>query len=306
MYTALLDKELHIKKYKRIYKDVYDHVINFLGDGKRYRDIKDTLPQTNISLMTISRIFQNHHLKYQIINKINVSDNETIYINLDDCFMNFNKKNKTTYKFRMISFNTGLNKTYEKKPTLVNKRIAVIINKIGVKDIEEKYVDFIWEKLNQYYNFENAKIVIGGDGALWIKNIAKWFGANYVLDRWHALKLLWAEYKPNVGKRKLKLVRDNYLNYIQAKEYFLNGNYDQLINFLEKTDATKATLSIFKANKDGIINQNKNWNIGVSAESDVFHFVKSLKGHGSKMYNHKTYSNMVNYKIAKFNNMIAI
>lgn len=76
--------------------------------------------------------------------------------------------------------------------------------------------------------------------------------------------------------------------------------------FLKNTNISKVTLAIFQRNKEGIINQNKNWNIGVSSESDICHFIKSLKGNGLKIYNDKTYINMVNYKIAKFNNCLLI
>lgn len=303
LYVALLDEELNIKKYKRFYYDVYQHIINFLGDGKRYRDIKDTIPRTNISLMTISRFFQNYSFKNEQIEKIKVNDHETIYINLDDCFMNLNKLQKTSYKFRMVSFNTGVNRQYAKKPYLINKRVAVLINKTGFRDSQETYVDFIWKKLNQFYQFENAKLVIGGDGARWIRNASKWFGANYVLDRFHALKLLWNEYRPNNQGRRLTLNPERFNKYQIAKTYFTNGNYEQLINFLKTTNVSKAVITLFRTNKEGIISQNKSWNIGVSAESDVFHFVKSLKGNGSKMYSEKTYINMVNYKIAKYNRM---
>lgn len=301
LYISLLDQELKIKKYKRFYHDVYHHIINFLGDGKRYRDIKDTIPKTNISLMTISRFFQNYHFKNEKIERIKVNDHETIYINLDDCFMNFNKLHKTTYKFRIVSFNTGINKQNKKKPFLINKRMAILINKTGLRDSEEKYVDFIWAKLKQFYQFENAKIVIGGDGARWIRNVSKWFGASYVLDRFHALKLLWSEYRPNNQERRLTLNPEKFNKYQIAKSHFANGEYQQLINFLKITNVSKAVISLFRSNKEGIISQNKSWNIGVSAESDVFHFVKSLKGNGSKMYSEKTYINMVNYRIAKFN-----
>lgn len=306
IYVSLLDNELKVKKSKRFYNDIYNHTINFLGDGKRYRDIKDTIPNTNISLMTISRWFKNINLNFHNHQeKIKVNDNETIYINIDDCFMNFNRKKKVTYKFRIISFNTGIDKSYTKKPKLLNKRMAILINQTGYLD-KEKYVDFIWNKLKEFYDFENAKIVIGGDGALWIKNVAKWFGANYVLDRWHALKLLWYEFKPNQGRRVWKISKPNFIKYQKAKNYFLDGNYQQLINFLIETKVAKTTLAIFKTNKDGILNQNKKWNIGVSVESDVFHFVKSLKGNGSKIYNSQTYINMVNFKIAKYNNQTRI
>lgn len=59
-------------------------------------------------------------------------------------------------------------------------------------------------------------------------------------------------------------------------------NYEEFIKFLKTNNVFKTTISLFRSNKDSIINQNKSWNISVSAEFDIFHFVKSLKVNGSK------------------------
>lgn len=102
---------------------------------------------------------------------------------------------------------------------------------------------------------------------------------------------------------KIILNKEKYNNYKIAKNYFINGQYDELIEFLIKTKVNKENLQIFKRNKEGIINQNAKWNIGCSAESDIFHLVKS-QTKGAKTYNYKTLNNMLNARANYFNNRI--
>ncbi|WP_458257929.1 UPF0236 family transposase-like protein [Spiroplasma endosymbiont of Dactylopius coccus] len=69
---------------------------------------------------------------------------------------------------------------------LVNKRVDVIIRPtktaIGVK----KTAEFIKEQGNRFFeNFDQAKIIICGDSAGWIKEVADYLGANFVLDKFH-------------------------------------------------------------------------------------------------------------------------
>ncbi|UNF62193.1 hypothetical protein [Spiroplasma poulsonii] len=59
-----LDEELGLKKYQRNEQNLINKITSFLGDGKRYKDILDTVKNANISERTISNIF-----KTQIWNK---------------------------------------------------------------------------------------------------------------------------------------------------------------------------------------------------------------------------------------------
>ncbi|ALA98211.1 hypothetical protein SKUN_001344 [Spiroplasma kunkelii CR2-3x] len=52
-----LDKELGLKKYEKIEKNLKDKYIYFLGDGKIYKDVLHTIESANISEKTISNIF---------------------------------------------------------------------------------------------------------------------------------------------------------------------------------------------------------------------------------------------------------
>ncbi|WP_339047625.1 hypothetical protein [Spiroplasma endosymbiont of Colias croceus] len=199
-------------------------------------------------------------------------------------------------KIRSISYNTGKKQISKNRNKLLNKKYNFMFNyKFDTKEDYYKdnpTVDSTWKGLINYYDFYNPKFVVCGDGATWIRTLAKYLGAYYVFDKYHGLKYLWTAYKPNSGKRKLIINKEKYNNYKIAKDYFCNGNYDELIKFLIKTKVNKETLRIFKNNKEGIINQTASWNIGCSAESDVFHLVKS-QTKGAKIYNYKTLNNML-------------
>lgn len=272
-------------------------ILNFLGDGKRYRDIVDTMPNCNISHSTISRIFKNAKisLKDSVNKKIPLNHKERIYINTDDAYTNVLVNNKKTKcRVRIVSFNTGIDKGSKYRNMLANKTAAVIITTENETIEPDDYAHFVWNKINKFYAFnEWTQLTVGGDGAFWIRNLAKWFGANYVLDKYHAFayfKKIWIP-----GKK----INSDKLSYHQATKLFSNGNHQLLMEMLEKKE--KAIYTYFKGNKEGIINQAEDWNIGVSAESDVSHLIKSIKGYGAKIYTLQTFTNMVYSRINKLN-----
>ncbi|WP_342276371.1 hypothetical protein [Spiroplasma endosymbiont of Nebria brevicollis] len=123
--------------------------------------------------------------------------------------------------------------------------------------------------------------------------MAKLLGGYYILDKFHAFSYLWKSF---VGKRGKKKESTDWNKYIDTSINFANGNYNQFINILEN-NVDKKTFNYFKNNNQGIVNQNKDWNIGCSAESDVYHFLKSCTN-GAKIYNYQTLNNML---IAKAN-----
>ncbi len=197
-------------------------------------------------------------------------------------------------KIRSISYNTGKKQIGKNRNKLSNKIYTFMGNcKYSNK---ENYlqanptVDFTWNGLEKYFEFENAKLVVSGDGAGWIYNLAKYLEANYVLDKYHAFYYLWTAYKPD--KRKNKVNPDNFKNFLNAWRYFSNGQYNELIAFLIETKVNKETLKIFVNNNEGIINQPASWNTGCSAETDIQHLVKS-QTKGAKIYAYPTLINML-------------
>lgn len=153
-----------------------------------------------------------------------------------------------------------------------------------------------------YSNIENAKIIIGGDGAAWIREASRyWLNSNYILDKFHAMRYL-KQIFPN-WKNQL-----NYSCYQSSKALFETGDFEELISQLkeikvkpEKEEKLAKIISYFTNNSIGVNNQKLEWNIGVSAEGDISHIVKWLLGYGSKALNHQTFKNMLCLKAAEVN-----
>ncbi len=186
----------------------------------------------------------------------------------------------------------------KKRKKLKNKRTTFFIGKdkrLPTEDLSKRLF-----KLGTlfYENFENAKLVVGGDGATWIKQLASFMGAKYILDRYHAVREL----------RKVFLFSKLYHGeelFQKAINYFYSGDYDNLMELL-KIYAPKEIFKYFKNNRVGIIHQGESWNIGVSAESDVSRLVKSCLGYGSKTFSLAILKKMLNGRTYKLNNNFLI
>ncbi|WP_338962472.1 MULTISPECIES: UPF0236 family transposase-like protein [unclassified Spiroplasma] len=173
---------------------------------------------------------------------------------------------------------------------------------------QEELHNFTMQTINNHYDiklnifainweYNNYNVVVAGDGALWIRAMASWLGCYYILDKYHAYSYLWKSFVNVRGKHQKKAL--DWTKYLDVTTTFSNGKYNELITILENNHnkVTKKTYNYFKNNEQGIINQNADWNIGCSAESDVYHFLKSLTN-GAKIYHHQTLNNML---IAKAN-----
>lgn len=307
-YIALLDEELNLKKYSKLDEQLVELIKNELGTGKRYRDIIDMYPEAKLSSMTISRIFKsvkNDDKRNEVNKKVVLEDKQIVYIYTDDSFANTDrfkkkrwkkfKRNKDT-QIRTVSFCTGYDEKtiHKKRRKLKNKRTTFFIGKEEKLSTENLAIRLFELGSTFYENFENAKLVVGGDGATWIKELASFMGAKYILDRYHAVREL----------RKVFLFSNLYHGeelFEIAIGYFYSGNYDSLMQLLE-VEASAEIYKYFKNNRAGIIHQGESWNIGVSAESDVSRLVKSCLGYGSKIFSLKVLKNMLNERAYKFNN----
>ncbi|WP_419335274.1 UPF0236 family transposase-like protein [Spiroplasma endosymbiont of Sarcophaga variegata] len=159
----------------------------------------------------------------------------------------------------------------------------------------EKNIDVGNDEICYQQEHENIKLIIGGDSAKWIKKTAKILYGMFIFDRFHAIR----ELKNNIycGNRS----KESFKNYLHAKELFLQGKYDEFITFLKSLQNERIKLRYFINLKNGILNQNKEWNIGVSAESDVSRVVKSCLGYGNKTFSFSTFKKILDLKIMKFN-----
>lgn len=77
----------------------------------------------------------------------------------------------------------------------------------------------------------------------------------------------------------------------------------QAIIKTEKIKKLKEVIIYFKNNTVGIINQNLDYNIGISAEGDTSHIVKWLLGYGTKVFNYQTFKNILLLRTAEINQL---
>lgn len=316
-YIALVDKEIGIKKYSKIIYFLKEKMLSFIGDGKRYRDILDTIPNVKISTMTVSRLFKNFKkIKYQ--NKITLKDNQNLYIMTDEAYTNCRiKKKKVEHKIRVVTFSTGLKQKpkFKSKPELENKKATFIFQKVNDPIGHSNFVKFVKSELSRFYNnWENAKIIVGGDGANWIVALGKSLKANQMLSDFHLRARARNTFSYNIGGQKM--IWSDWISYKKFFSFLENEGidfaYDFLVEFKNKISKNqKLKIKVKKArelmlymrtNWEALKNYCAKWYIGVSAESDVSHITKSIKGYGAKIYNHKTYHNMLIAKVNKINN----
>ena len=265
-----------------------------------------------LTRVTVSKIINSFELKdplnivFNGINKVKIP--QTLYINMDETYIKLRKNKKLRkYRIRLVTFHTGYHKFYstEKRKVLDNKRVYYQILPISKKIDTAEFIADVEKMAKKFYsNVENVKIIIGGDGAPWIRNASQyWPNTNYVLDKFHALRYL----------KQLFPTRFNLLNqqqYQTSKSLFESGTYSELTNHLkqaiiknEKTTKLKEVVTYFRNNSIGIINQSLDYNIGTSAEGDISHIVKWLLGYGSKAFHYQTFKNMLLLRTAEINQL---
>ena len=168
--VCLVDEILQLPKYKRIGEDIEDTIIENFADGKRYRDICAICKKAGISVSTVHRVFKNLQVFEANPVKVKLEKNQPVFVAIDDGhrkFWDFKRKG-TKHSMRLIvTYTDNINHQ------LQNKRVNTIIRKtrtpIGVK----KTAEFVKEHCQKFYeNVEQAKIIICGDSAGWIKDIA--------------------------------------------------------------------------------------------------------------------------------------
>lgn len=284
---CLVDKELELPKYKRIGEDIEQIVIEYFADGKRYKDICDILKDAGLTTMDIHRIFKNLEVVETELKKVKLKRKQPIFVAIDEGhrkFWDFKRKG-IKYSMRLVTWYTD-NVNHK----VQNKRVKAIIRPtkiiIGVK----KTAEFIWQQGQKFFeNFEQAKIIICGDSARWIKAIADYFGAEFVLDKFHLVRTL---YFGIIAGNKGKY----WDEYNTCKNLIANGQYDKLINYLytKLDNHKKLKKQYFKNNKQGIINQTAKWNIGCFTETNIWHILKEMIT--NRIYSIFIYLKMVIFK----------
>ncbi|WJG69836.1 Mbov_0401 family ICE element transposase-like protein [Spiroplasma ixodetis] len=299
-------EEFGIKKRARITNDLYfsilDNLIENLISKKGYFNIQSEFKYTSFSKNLISRIFKNVKIEKLIPEqKHKVLDNQKLNICAVDAFVTCWDENglKQQYCCRILTFNLGKKEIYSYRNKLQKKITAFLLFKSGNGLNQEQLYNFTTQTIFNHYDinlnilgvqwdYHNYNLVVAGDGALWIKAMATWLGCYYILDKYHAYSYLWKSFVGVKGKKKES---HDWTKYIDGTTTFASGDCNQLLSFL-KPNVNEKVYNYFKNNAHGIVNQNADWNICCCAESDVYHFLKSLTN-GAKIYNYQTLNNML-------------
>ncbi|MDQ7983026.1 MAG: UPF0236 family protein [Spiroplasma sp.] len=313
-FIYLADIALGVKKYQRITTHLQIKILSLIAKGKRYQDILDCFPLSNITTNTITNIINRmkiDSLEDIIIKKVKpIKLDQYLYINIDDTFLNLKENNKKQqYRVRVILFHTGydLEKSRANKKILKNSRIFFFLKKKNEQYNNHLMVQKI-QKIAQvfYSNVNQAKIIISGDGATWIRNYQKkWPNSIYILDRFHTIRKIRQLFNPNS-----KIMQPIYEN---LRTSFFNGNYQEMVKILSKpwfqdkykTSKLQELKYYLKQNEKnyGISNQKYDFNIGCNIESTISHHIKWLLGYGSKAFSKNIYHKILTLHIANVNNI---
>lgn len=283
-------------------------ILDQLVFGKRYRDIIEDCKRSGAKLNKplLSRLLKTANLEdydKKVSAKVELKKDQIVYINTDDSWVpvvDLDKK-KRKIKVRVTSFNLGYkeNVRHRERKELKDKRIFFIVGDTIINS--QNFPEKIKEMGSIFYkNFDQTNLVLGGDGATWIRNAAKKIGASYVLDKYHSVRHLLNVWKINPYRPKRN--ENNYQNFLNCKRAFESGNVNKLLELLETACSNDSATKYFKNNAKGVENFGKDWNIGVSAETDIARLVKAILGNKKKVYSIVSLKNLLGYRSFKINN----
>ncbi|MGL5268343.1 MAG: Mbov_0401 family ICE element transposase-like protein [Spiroplasma sp.] len=307
-YVFLADKNLQIEKYSRVTSHLKFKILEQIATGKRQRDICDMFAFVSLTRATISNIINSFNFQNSFEelakNIVRIKIPKYLYVNMDETFIRLRKNNKMQkYRIRLVTFHTGYNQNLstEKRKVLDNKRVYFKILPISMKINTAKFMNVLKEFARKFYfNIDDIKVIIGGDGAPWIREAYNyWSNATYVLDKFHAVRYL----KQICFDSKTQIYQKNKKTFEMGKSSELINQLRQLIVKSEKEQKLVKIINYFAKNILGIENQSLEENIGVNVEGDISHVVKWLLGYGSKAFNYQSFENMLFLKVTEINQL---
>lgn len=325
--TVLFENE-YLKKMKNcnIDKELIEEILNYKG-YLSYRKIANLYPEKVISLATISNIFSKFKPKnnYQQITKNNqITADNKVYIEMDDAYFHYKINNKkATEKTRLMVLHNGKNEKNE----IINKTIIHEIKSKNNYLNSEQLALSIKKIANEIYG-ENLKFIVIGDGARYIKTIAKKLNAVFILDTFHCMKKLFFTIGYNQNNTKNKAIfrhfkgPTNQTFYLMIRDLILNNQVNLAISKLKNIVQLLKKIKIKKVNRHKINNKieeiihlikylksnylglqhfNKSFNIGSRTEAFVSHTLKKIIKKKFSLYSLATIKNLLFLNNAKAN-----
>ncbi|WP_373439629.1 Mbov_0401 family ICE element transposase-like protein [Metamycoplasma equirhinis] len=281
---------------KKLWKTIWFNSINNISFRRQSK-------QLNISFQSVARIWKtqkeewlkNANEKSKLVDwHKNIENNkiDTIFISVDDTFLNskIKGKNISKLKFRCLNFFV---KNNEKKQVEMQNHLVFLSETQERKDGINKLASYIKLVINQFYSEKKMKIVILGDGATWIKNLVKILKAKYILCRFHLAQKISVIFNHSIAL-KMQMNKFKELYHFDFRQIFfylytenrylellvLMENWFQEIRELFSSERYKHYVNLYyyiKNNLDGLTEIKKTDQnfIGNNAESYISHLVKS-------------------------------
>ena len=264
--------------------------------------------ENSISINIIYRLVKSQNLYYTVNFTRKTSDYPNIYIDVDDGYRNFrinNQKHKCREKVIHIY------QEHQKGGPFINEVNAVIFNEVGLdsKKCTELTDDIIKRLLATYYgDISKFHIYIGGDGARYIKEIAKTFHAQFILDLWHLIH----EIELHFNTKELKNINFVYDDLVD-QAFRRNTLKDTIIELVTNAEVVKACklltnirerynlhskalnglIYYLRHNKNGIKIRKDPACKGVYAETHIQQFGKSYFGNVGRCYSLESFMNIL-------------
>ena len=313
-YVYLLDEWLGIKKHQHIPSNEIENMCKMVIKKMTFNQVMDCYWNC-ISINTIYRLIKNQPICYRVDFNTNPNNYQNIYVDIDDTYRNFRFNNqKQKCKEKVIH----AYQEHCKGGPFINEVNAVIFNQVGFdsKKCMELTINQIKGILTTYYgDLSKFRIFIGGDGARYIKTIAKSFNAQFVLDLWHAIH----EIELCFNTKELKDIRFIYDDLVDPtfRKETLKNTIIELVEKGEVVIAIKLLVNVCKRhnlhskylnglifylrhNKKGIeIRKNPDCK-GVFTETHIQQYGKSYFGNVGRCYSLESFMNILKARCLVF------
>ncbi|MBN4089695.1 Mbov_0401 family ICE element transposase-like protein [Mycoplasma enhydrae] len=295
-YYNVFNTKFRDEKRKSITLSLKESAYKFFLKGLSYRAIADCFSISHSTIFNYVKANQQNTLKnMQFMNYSQIAKTKkTIYISVDDTYFKIkeNKCHTSKQKARMINF---FLLDENKKPIAKNHLIMMskpLIN-TSISSLAKKILAII----KNFYS-SNLRIIITGDGAKWIRTLAKLLDAKQILCKFHLAQKLRVIFN---NSKELRMSLNNLKNvlHINLRTYIYdcikNHNYLKIYAFVAKNwneiyhflDHNRCKLlydfaKYIKLNLAGLeeIKNDDYLYYGNIAESYVSHLVKSkIKRH---------------------------
>ena len=232
IYRYLLDEHLNLDKYKFINKHYQKLAIFNFEKFMSYKDIAKIIFNARITKQSIHNFIKEYEVKFSMDNYICNNDG-ILWINADGMWIKQNKTTKDIEVKNFVLFSGRKRDPYTQKWKLEGRTLKHFV-KSDINTIAKKLENIIL----QYDDVREIRLV--GDGANWIKNLAKKIGAIFYIDKFHYHKYINDLTKKDFSKKKqiYELINKEY------KKSLFKINLLQIVAHDQYGELTKKQLKL--------------------------------------------------------------